>query len=96
MLDKLERQVTSHETNAVRLESIAPPSIIEKEHLELIDFLSYQAIRKKYIIENIKLSGENINLEEIFTELKQLDNKGFNIINIFKSMILNLFNSLER
>ncbi|MEK3992919.1 hypothetical protein [Robertmurraya sp. FSL R5-0851] len=24
MIDKLERQVTSHETNAVRLESIAP------------------------------------------------------------------------
>ncbi|MEK3992913.1 hypothetical protein [Robertmurraya sp. FSL R5-0851] len=80
----------------ILLDGHTPPSIIEKEHLELIDFLKYQAIRKKYIIENIKLSGENINLEEIFTELKQLDNKGFNIIILFKSMILNLFNSLER
>lgn len=94
ILVKLEREVLLLERSATTLETVTPPKVIEKEHLELIGVFKDLAEGKKYLIQYIKSNGGSIACEKFSKMLKDTNNKGKNIKNISNLMVIRLLNSL--
>ncbi|MGZ9817085.1 hypothetical protein ACXM0N_14415 [Peribacillus simplex] len=90
VLIKLELEVSLLEKSITDLELVSPPKIIEKEHLELISVFKDLTEGMKYLIQYIKSNADIMNSNKFSNMLKDINNRGNNIINILSSIILKL------
>jgi hypothetical protein len=92
-LVKLEHEVSLLERSVATLESVSPPKVIEKEHLELICVIKSLTEGVKFLIQNTKPNAGILTCNNFSEALYDINNKGNIIKNISKSMILKLLNS---
>lgn len=88
LIDKLEHDVLVFERIKDTLESLSPPTILEKEHVKLGNVFKDVVEDKKKLIQYIKLGSRNDN--EFYRVLKDLKSKDAIVLNILKSVILKL------
>lgn len=92
-LVKLEHEVSLLERSVATLESVSPPKVIEKEHLELICAIKDLTEGMKFLIQNTKSNAGIMTCNKFSEALYDINNKGNIIKNISKSMIKKLLNS---
>ena len=93
ILVKLEREVLLLESVATELESVSPPKVIDKEHLELLDVFKDLAEGKKYLMQFIKSNAGIITCNKFSNVMKDINKKGELINNISTSLIIKLLNN---